>query len=432
MPNYLFEVIKIYEKWVKGVDLAEEEVYTGSNLLGAPTRKLEAFLSRYKSVVGGLIEERCCEVSNGRVCIYTWNRRAYKRYFPAAIDAAGTIIHFTDESIKLVSYPLHRAFDVGVKGVELPREGLKLVTPRIDGWQVNLYWDPLSSSWRFSTRFVLHNMYFEGRRLVVLDYDEVVNPVVLTADRIASSLGLYGKLDAYRGWTFTFMLEGKEPATLTRRLPDPDLFKDYNLVMVAARTPTGELRDPLESSKIAEDLGVQSIASRIVTAVSVEEAEITARTSISTPSLFLWFIGDDKEHVPIYEVKSELYEDFLKASSGDDAKSLVILLTSGHKSIIENLAEKLGREVIDDTMNTLKELERVLSESREHVDRVGYVLRNLGIDYKLVKSALKAVEEGKIQRAVRIIAAGITNGWKVEDAPYLIDNVVKAIRGEIS
>ena len=66
--------------------------------------------------------------------------------------------------------------------------------------------------WVFATRYVLHNMYYVKGRLVEEPLDVIANPYVELADAKAREMGLYEAVDRYRGWTFTFVLEGPEPA----------------------------------------------------------------------------------------------------------------------------------------------------------------------------------------------------------------------------
>jgi hypothetical protein len=426
MVNYVFRVVSVYEAWASGRDLSGDEVYEASSLLGSPTRKLEVFLSRFRDVIGQVVEERCCEAGGGRVCIYSWSRRAFKRYFPVALDAGGTIVYYGGGVVELLSYPLHRAFDLGVRGVELPGGEPSLVTPRIDGWQVNLYWDPILSRWMFSTRYVLHNMVFVRGELKVEEYGLTINPIVSVAEALASRVGLYGRLDGYKGWTFTLMIEGEEPATWVRGPPEAGKVEEYKFILVAARKPNGELVDPLDSLKLAETLGVEGIAMRALEVKALEEA----RESVDYPSIFLWYLTrGDLEHPEVYEVKSEVYDDYINAVKGSNAKSYVLLLTSGSKRVIERLKGAIGDNIVSETLQKLEELGEVLEEaSRSNPDDLRRLLRSKRLKQDTVIATLKALEEGKPVRAIRILLSSLLEDWRIEDTPLIIANLVEDVK----
>ncbi len=427
MANYLWEAVSIYEKWASGEDLGEDDVYRLSSLLGSPTRKLEAALSRYRDVVGRLIEERCSSASgDGEVCIYTWARWAFKRYFPAALDAGGTVLWKKGGSVEVLSYPLHRAYDLGVRGVELPSGKAALAAPRLDGWQVNAYWDPILGGWEFTTRYVLHNMRFTGGRLTVAVYGERINPVVQAAWKVAEPLGLESSLKGFKGWTLTFMLVHREPATALRRTPTPDDADSLRLVLVAARRPDGSILDPRESGGVAEKLGVESLAGMLLEGLEDPgKALEAAKTMVSYPSLFLWY-PTDPEHPEIYEVKSQVYEDYVKAVKAGEARSLVVLLTSGLGEVEEKLRSQLGG-VVDEVKSALEELGDAL-KSVGDPDELRQLLIAAGVQAKLASSAAKALRE-KPERALRIVAASSVEGFKVEEAAEVLRGVAKAIRG---
>ncbi len=431
VSNYLFEVVRVFESWVSGRDLSEDEIYFASSLLGSPTRRLEVFLRRYRDVVGQVIEERCCDAGGGRMCIYSWSRRAFKRYFPAALDSGGTIIFYaTSVEPALASYPLHRALDLGVRGVEVPGGSPSFVTPRIDGWQVNLYWDPALGRWAFSTRYALHNMAFVRGELKVEDYGLTINPVVAVAERVSDKMGLWDRLGEFKGWTLTLMVEGPEPATIVRGPPPMDYIESYRLILIAAREPDGVLLDPLASSSIADKLGVESIAGRIL-GIGGDIVDY-GRSSVEYPSIFLWYLGrGDREHPEIYEVKSELYEDYIKASKAMDAKSFAILLTSESETVIGKLKEALGEKLVNETLEALMKLEEALKEameSREREESLRKTLRRKSVKADVITSTLKSLSEGKHRRALRILIASILEGWHVDDASLIVRGLADDIR----
>jgi hypothetical protein len=426
MVNYVFKVVSTYEAWANGRDLTSDEIYEASSLLGSPTRKLEVFLSRFRDVFGQVVEERCCDVGGGRVCIYSWSKRAFKRYFPVALDAGGTVVYYEGGVAKLVSYPLHRAFDLGVRGVELPSESPSIITPRVDGWQVNLYWDPVLDKWVFSTRYVLHNMVFVRGELKVEEYGLTINPIVSVAEALASKIGLYSRLNDFKGWTFTFMIEGSEPATWVKGPPEVSRVDEYKFILVAARKPSGELLNPIDSLKIAEVLGVEGIAMRALELKALEEV----RESVDHPSIFLWYLSrGDPEHPEIYEVRSEVYEDYINAVRGSNAKSYMLLLTSGSSRVIERLKEAIGDNIVLETLQKLGELGEVLEEaSRSNPDDLRRLLRAKGLKQDAISTAMKALDEGKPMRAIRILLSSLLEGWSIEDTPLIISNLVEDVR----
>jgi hypothetical protein len=426
MANYVFKVVSIYEAWANGRDLTSDEIYEASSLLGSPTRKLEVFLSRFRDVFGQVVEERCCDVGGGRVCIYSWSRRAFKRYFPVALDAGGTVVYYEGGVAKLVSYPLHRAFDLGVRGVELPSESPSIITPRVDGWQVNLYWDPVLNKWVFSTRYVLHNMVFVRGELKVEEYGLTINPIVSVAEALASKIGLYSRLNDFKGWTFTFMIEGSEPATWVKGPPEVSRVDEYKLILVAARKPGGELLNPIDSLKVAEMLGVEGIAMRALELKALEEV----RESVDHPSIFLWYLSrGDPEHPEVYEVRSEVYEDYVNAVRGSNAKSYMLLLTSGSSRVVERLRGAIGDNIVSETLQKLGELGEVLEEaSRSNPDDLRRLLRAKGLKQDAISTAMKALEEGKPMRAIRILLSSLLEGWSIEDTPLIIANLVEDVR----
>ena len=425
--NYIHRVVSAYEAWSMGRELGEDEVMSASRLLGTPTRKVNAFIDRYAAVFGKLIEERCSDTDMGRVCIYTWSRRAYKRYFPAALDAGGTILWFPEPGrVEILSNPLHRALDLGVHGVGLPSEGLVAVTPRLDGWQVNLYYDRVLGRWAFSTRYVLHNMRFERGKLVVEEYGSTINPLVETAERLASKLGLYSRLEGLEGWTLTFMVLGPEPATAVRSLPDPEFYEDYRLLLVAARDPDGRLLQPYsgELAGLAGRLGVESLVEQAVRGLSVEEARGNAESGLEHPSLFLWFERGEPGHQEYYEVKSLYYEEYVNATKRMDAKSLVVLLTSGDERVARRVEEALG-DVAREAYEAIRDLEEALREAGPEALKA---LEDLEIPRKAIRDSQRALAEGRIQRALRVLCAHAVQGLSAGEVADVLRALASRLR----
>ena len=410
MANYILEVVRYYDRWLRGEDLSSDEILDASKKLGSPTRSIEAFLSRYRQVFGGLIDERCSESREGRICLYSWNRRAYKRYFPAALDAGGTVISFPEGGEPLLyCYPLHRSMEVGVRGVEIPEEAPRLAVPRLEGVALNLCYYPDLDKWLFSTRFALHNMYFEGRSLVVRSYGEIANPHVRRADRLAKDMGLYERMDQFTGWTLTLLLgdNGK-------------------LSLIAARRPDGRLVAPSEVGGIASELGLGDLSAYILSGKDLGDLYRAARESIEYRSMFFWY-DSNPEHPLIIEARSEFYEDYVRAVKEKDARSLAVLLTGAPSRIVESLSRELGEELIGQVSSSIKDLEEALLEPLDE-DKAFAVLTSGGLDPRSAREALKAVRGGKPKRALRIILARALDGWKLEDAPYIVGTLASNLR----
>ena len=410
MGNYILDVVRYYSRWLHGEDLSSEEIYEASSKLGSPTRSMEAFLSRYRQVFTSLIDERCSESREGRVCIYSWNRRAYKRYFPAALDAGGTVIRFQDDrAVDLYCYPLHRSMELGVRGVKQPSEPPRFALPRLEGTVLNLCYYPDLDKWMFSTRFALHNMYFEGKTLVVKTYGETVNPNVRRAEGVAREINLYARLDTLVGWTLTFLLDDSN-----------------KLRLIAARMPDGKLVDPSEAGRIALEIGVGDLSEFVVKGGDPQELYKKARESVTHRSTFFWY-NSDPEHPTIIEARSEFYEDYVRAVRQKEARPLAVLLTGAPETVIEALMRELGRETVNRVIDSVKELEQVLSGPLEE-SRAFAVLTNSGVDPRSAREALKAVKGGKTRRALRIILAKTLEGWRLEDATYIIETLTRNLR----
>ena len=173
-------------------------------------------------------------------------------------------------------------------------------------------------------------------------------------------------------------------------------------------------------------LGVEGIAMRALELKALEEV----RESVDHPSIFLWYLSrGDPEHPEIYEVRSEVYEDYINAVRGSNAKSYMLLLTSGSSRVIEKLKEAIGDNIVLETLQKLGELGEVLEEaSRSNPDDLRRLLRAKGLKQDAISTAMKALEEGKPMRAIRILLSSLLEGWSIEDTPLIISNLVEDVR----
>ncbi len=377
MVNWIWFVEKKVDEWLGlGKEPDEKEVWNVGFALGSPSKKKDYVLSRYNDVFNRYVQKQCWEDVEKRICIYSWNPRAYKRYFPVAFNANGTILLFTEPGkVEIISYPITRAQDLGVRGVNIPEDREVVEASwRIDGWQINFYYDPILKKWMASTKYVLHNMRWEKRRLEMGEYGEVINPYVETALKIAESNGLLDKLRGFEKWTFTFVLIGPEPAITKPLPPDPDHYEDYKLYLVGARRDTGELIGP---SKIKEIIDYPHVPVVEVKGKSVEDLVRTAENTLNYRSMFIRFSGDP-ENPLIIEVPSKYYAEAMNVKYFSDPKSIVVLASEGlGDKAVELVYEGLRKdaEELVKLYGSLEKLveDKLFSESlREVISSLGY------------------------------------------------------------
>ena len=367
---------------------AHDVVYRVSTLLGAPTRNPQYMRDQYRRVFGRLIAKRCAEVEGGQVCIYAPQVGEAPRYYPVVLQANGTVVEHRGAP-RILAYPIHRAMDLGVHGVEVPGERPDEVTARIDGWTINFYYDPILGRWIAATRYVLHNMRFVKGRLIVEEYGNVVNPYVETALAVAEATGVLEKLKGHEGWTFSFVLYHREiPAVLKPPEPSKWDWESYDLRLIAARAPDGRLLGTMESGEL---LGLETVP--VLEPRRAEDIIREATTSDRYRSVFLRF--GSGEMPTIIDVKSQYYEYWAKYRHFRDGKAAAILAADGYeteltpcwKALLDAL-ERLGGEVLDrygvgelarqNPRKAAKRMMALMGEGRD-VDAVREELRGLGV-----------------------------------------------------
>jgi len=397
VENFVYRVTR------EGYQPSEEELMGYGALLGQPTRKLSAFLDRYRQVFGYQIERRCSNVGDERICIYTWSQRHSFKLFPLSLHAFGTIIRFRgDRPVDVLAYPMPKALSYGKSpglsereyGDRVPRE----VTERVDGWQLTAYYNPVLGRWIFATRYVLHNMYFERGRLIEEDFSSIANPYVYVADRLADESNLYQILDRYRGWTFTFVLLGPEPAVTRPPYPMGSDYKLYRLIPLFARDASGKLYSWSETEKLLGLEGPRRIGSRRLSELYEE-----VRRRLDVRSYIAFIDTEDPENPVIAELDSDYYPDAMMVKHLYSAKSTAILVCEG---FLDELKRIVDRDTLDRVERFAVKIQRfidVLQRARdidtvsEKISSVVKELRGVEIRGEISKS----LREGNIKRVAK-------------------------------
>ncbi len=431
MANSILVVEEKITRWLEcGEELSENDIKYLSTLLGQPTRKNDVLLTRYNDVFRKLVQKNCVEIDNNTsICIYSWNPRAYVRYFPVALHATGTILLFKKNCrVELVAWPIHRSMDPEVKGVELPLDEKPVeVTKRVDGWQITAYYDKVLDKWMLATRYVLHNMYYERGRLHIENYGEIVNPYVEVADYVARRDGLYDVLKGFEGWTFTFVLEGPEPAII--RPPQPILIEEYmdkyRLLLVAARKPGGELLTTSESGSI---LGWRTVEV-VKTDKTIRELLEDAKHMLDTRSLMVRLAGD-KETPLLYELKSEVYPDVMRFIHNYDAKSYMLLATRGISDevleiIKDDEVREKARRLEEQVLEVRSVLEELISKSPDKLRE--YVLSKPELR-PLVRDLGKIAETRAYDRVAKKMLALVLTDKSIYEAENIVKELLSDLR----
>ena len=428
--NAIYLVEKSLQEWIScWVEPEEADIWKVGEALGQPTRKRDAVIRRYNEVFNRLVQKSCVELGEERICIYSWNPRAYVRYFPVSLHATGTILRFKGKcEVEVLAYPTHRTYDPEVRGVQLPLgEEPVEVTERVDGWQITAYYDPVLKRWMFATRYVLHNMYYERGRLVVREYGDIVNPYVEAADAIASELGLYNRLKGREGWTFTFILKGPEPAVT--RPPPPilvgDYLNNYRLLLVNARKPDGTLLTVSESGELlgCETVPLLEFKGTLRELLSKVERRINVRSVMAR-------MGDDSEAPATYELKSKYYPEAMRLKHLYDAKSYSVLALNGlHQEALLLVDGQDVRDVMRRMNEQIGILETLLSSMLdEHYERLEEAILGDERLRPLVRDLRRARESGDVRRALKKMVALILEGKSVLEGPRVLDEYIERLR----
>ena len=380
MVNNVFYVEKfIYRVSHENYAPSEEEIRRVGETLGQPTKKLDAVLSRYKQVFGQYIVKRCSEIdSNTKVCIYTWNQKVPFKVFPASMHAFGTIILFKgEEPVELLAYPMPKALSYA-KSPGLPREKYGDVVPReatvrIDGWQITAYFNPVLNKWMFATRYVLHNMYFEAGKLITEDFNNIANPYVYVAHRIAEEQGIYEKLSRFeKGWTFTLVLEGPEPAITRPPYPLGEDYQRYKLYLLFARDPQGKLYTWSESRSI---LGIET--PQFIKPEPLDKLYEEVSTRLDVRSYMAYIDVGDPENPIIAELESQLYPDAMFVKYLYDAKSAAIIACEGFGEKLHEIVDPGIKEPVKEINSAVGSLMKLLEEATDMVSASEAIVNTL-------------------------------------------------------
>ena len=417
----------------KGYEPSLEEIKMISKYLGQPTKKIEAFEGRYLDVFTRLIQKNCIIIEHGELCIYSWNPRAYIRYFPVSIDAVGTIL-FIDYNgkVKTLAYPSHRTHDIEghrVKILDPEITPIIEITKRIDGYPITFYYNPIIKRWIPATRYLLHNMIYWRRRVEVVDIEEIINPYVRLADEIAERQGLYNELKGYDDWTFTFILKVPEPAILK---PNIELYdaSDAELILLNARKPDGELLTVKESSKLINWTHVPIIELKLDNKEELRSFIDKCRLDLEYRSTMLRYRDDEVFRPYTLEVKSKIYPEAMKVKYSSDPKSLLILTSYGYGEHAVNL-------LIDyaDIKNAGMELVKLYGELENKIkkiidsDQIIKALKIFNLEHQLKGEVERARRKGNITRFLRKLVA-LLAGETIYEAKENISKLLKLLSEE--
>ncbi|MET1160295.1 MAG: hypothetical protein ABWW65_04985 [Thermoprotei archaeon] len=416
-----------------GYEFSTDNMKKINALLGEPSRKIDVFNDKYVNVFLKYVQRNCVENDEGDLCIYSWKPGTYIRYFPVSLDATGTILMIKGNNVKVVAYPVHRSHDITGHRVEVPdpaSEPIVEVTKRIDGYHITFYYNPVLGKWVPATRYVLHNMMYVKRRLEIRDLGEVINPYASIAHTIAEEKGLYEKLKGFEGWTFTFILEPPEPAILK---PNIELYEvsNFNLYLLVARKPDGELLTVTESCKLIEwpCIPVESIS--INSKGELEKAIEKWRKDLYTRSRFVRFKRGDKYRPYVLEIPSQLYGEAVNVKYMSNPKSLIILASHGYAEEAVNLLvdfkdiRSTGKEIIA----YYHELEKLISSI---IDKpwLTELLREFNVEKQVRGEIEKAKRTGSYDRLVRKLASLIV-GEDLYSGRNKLKELVEKIREKL-
>ncbi|MEM3131370.1 MAG: hypothetical protein QXV72_01925 [Sulfolobales archaeon] len=396
----------------RGYSPEPEEVRYVSALMGGPTKKVDTLKSTYIDVFTRLLEKNCYYFNSKSLCIYSWSPRVPVRYFPVSLDATGTIIALDEDGVSLLAYPTHRTYDLEGRGVELPdpeRMRVVEVTSRIDGYQITFYFNPLLDKWIPATRYALHNMRYMKSRVIMEDLGNITNPYAAVADHIASSKGLYDRIEHLRGWTLTFVLEAPEPAIVK---PNVELYdyESFRLYLVNARNPEGHLLTTYESSQLVSWDHVPIEKVEVSTAPELKKFVEMWSWDIYHRSRFVRFLSQDQVRPYTIEVRSKLYENAVYIKHSSDPKSLLILASHGlDDKAVELLIDyrdikSVGKEICE----LYKTLRKLVSETLS-LPILEEAMRDMRVPRDLFWELEKARRSGDIERFSRKLSLALAS-----------------------
>ena len=319
--------------------------------------------------------------------------------------------------------PLSYAKSPGVPeseyGLLTPRE----VSLRVDGWHLTAYYNPVLGRWVFATKYALHNMYYKKGKLVVEEFNNIVNPYVSVADTIAENEGLYSALDRYRGWTFTFVLEGPEPA-ITH--PPPPIGVDvekFKLHLLMSRSPEGRLYTWSETQSL-----LNYRTPLLLEPKPLRELYKEVKQRLDVRSYFAYVDTGDPENPLIVELESDYYAEAMNTKYLNSAKSAALLISEGVAHELTKLLDKVVAERVRELEKAYYDLESVLANAlraglvKEASEALLRALRDLGVKGLQVTEVTKNLGEGNIKRVLRKVLASL-----LEDKSLLADETLELV-----
>lgn len=437
MVNRVFLVEDfVYRVEREGYSPSEEEIRAIGEILGQPTRKLNVVLDRYWYVFTRNIEKKCSSIGNKSICIYTWRTNVPFKVYPLALHAFGTIILFEgDKPVTVLAYPFNKplsyAKSPGISESELRGRVPREVTVRIDGWHLTLYYNPIIDKWVFATRHVLHNMYYVRGKLVEEPLDTIANPYVEIADVKARETGLYSVVEKFRGWTFTFILEGPEPAITKPPYPvgaDPGLFKLY---LTMARDPEGRLYTWSEAQRL---LGYE--IPRLIEPREVRELYREIRERLDVRSYIAYFDSGDPENPILVELESDHYADAMSVKYLNDAKSVALLTVEGFAERLVEILREDQVSAVKDISSRVQELLEVIRKglSQRLVEDVSRIIVNVARDHGVkglyYEEVFKSLKEGNFKRVVKKVLGLLLENRSILPAEtlQLVNNFLESLK----
>lgn len=361
MVNRVYVVEKfVYKVMCEKYDPTIEEIKSIGEILGQPSKKLNVVLDRYKQVFSRYVEKRCVKIDSMSICIYTWNQKIPFKIFPLSMHLTGTILLFKDEEPKeVLAYPIPKALSYAKSsevsedryGDIIPRE----VTERIDGWQLTAYYNPILNRWIFATRYVLHNMYFDRGKLRIENIDDIVNPFVYVADKIAQEEKLYNLLDRFREWTFTLVMQGPEPAITRPPYPLGNDYHRYKLYMIMARDKNGRLYSWSETNAMINYRTPIHVQPKPLSQLYKEIVK-----KLDTRSYIAYIDTHDLENPFLIELESEVYPEAMNIKYLYDAKSAALLIAEGIQDLTQ-LIDLDQAKMLQEMMQLIERLKNILS-----------------------------------------------------------------------
>ncbi|MEM1628472.1 MAG: hypothetical protein QXP02_03085 [Desulfurococcaceae archaeon] len=438
MANRIFSIESfIYKVQYENYTPREEEIKTIGELLGQPTKKLDVVVERYNQVFGKSIEKKCVSEGDVSICIYSWSPKVPFKVFPASLHAFGTIILFEKEMPKhILAYPINKALSYA-KSPGLPENEYGDLIPvevseRIDGWQLTAYFNPLLGRWIFATRYALHNMYYKKGKLIVEQLDQIVNPYVAIGDVLAEKEGLYEKLDKYRGWTFTFILEGVEPAITKPPYPIGAEYDKYRLYALMARDTEGKLYTWSETARL-----LQYRVPPLRGIKPLRDIHVEVKTRLDIRSYFAFVKTGDPENPLLVELESDHYPDAMNVKYLYDAKSSALLITDGLGEELKKILDQSTREAVTKLEVYVKRLEDMFSNIKDDaIYTMSHVISKALRD--LVKTASispeevsRYLKERNTRRLLRKVLSMLLNNRSLmsDETFHILDALIEKLRG---